>query len=103
MTYQQPTEILGHSINAWDMFYSRHFDWTYRQTLELCHNTLIAKALTDKIFAKISLSNPEHIVSQDRAAILKELGILFPYLGSVVSKDKELSAGRLLHLYYQPN
>ena len=103
MTYQQPTEILGHSINAWDTFYSENFDWTYRQTLELCHNTLIAKVLTDKIFTKIILSNPEFIVANDRRAILKELGLLFPYLGTVVSKDKELSAGRLLHLYYQPN
>ena len=103
MIYQQPTEILGHSINAWDTFYSRHFDWTYKKALEICHNTLMAKVLTDKLFAKIFLSNPEFIVDQNRDAIEQELGLLFPYLGSVVDREKDLSAGRLLHLYYQPN
>ena len=38
-----------------------------------------------------------------RAGLKNELGILFPYMGIKVDPAKELSAGRLLHLFYQPN
>lgn len=103
MSYQQPTESIGQSISVWDKFYQSHFEWTYKQALDICQNTLVAKTLTDKLFAKILLRNPEIIVSNDRLQIINELGLTFPYLGVMADPKKELSAGRLLNLYYQPN
>lgn len=103
MTNQRPTEILGNSINAWDEFYQKHYNWVYQYSLSVCHNTIAAKDLTDKLFAKIVLSNPECVVENDEAAFRSELGLMFPYLGIKVAADKTLNAGRLLHLYYQPN
>ncbi len=103
MTYQPPTEVIGNSINAWDEFYQNHFEWVYKQTLEICHNTLKAKELTDKLFVKVFFNNPEYVVENNKEAFRNELAVLFPYLGILVDRNKELSAGRLLHLYYQPN
>ncbi len=103
MTYPQPTEVIGDSINAWDTFYKSNFEWVYQQTLEICHNTLIAKDLTDKLFVKVFFNNPEYVVENNEQAFKNELAVFFPYLGVMVDREKELSAGRLLHLYYQPN
>ena len=103
MTQPQPTELLGQSINAWDEFYQKHFDWVYKYSLSVCHNTLKAKQLTDKIFVKVLLSNPEVVTNNSQIKLQKEIALLFPYLGLTVDSSKELSAGRLLHLYYQPN
>lgn len=103
MIYQQPADIIGQSISAWDRFYDTHFEWVYNKTLGFCHNTLKAKTLTDKIFAKVFLNNPSCIVENSEVEFKKELGILFPYLGIRVDQNKALSAGRLLHLYYLPN
>lgn len=97
------TETIGNSINAWDKFYQTHFDWVYQQSLAACHNTLKAKELTDKLFVKVLLAQPEVVVNNDLSFLKNELGIFFPYMGVSVNKNKELSAGRLLHLFYQPN
>ncbi len=103
MTRIEPTNAIGLSINAWDQFYQKHFDWVYKNSLALCHNTLKAKELTDRIFVKILLAHPEYIVDDNQKALLDELAILFPYLGAKVNPEKPLSAGRFLHLYYHPN
>jgi|GEM_PF-2308706 len=103
MNYQQPTEVIGDSINAWDQFYRNHFDMVYRRTLDICRNTLKAKELTDKLFVKVFFNNPEYVVENNEAGLKNELAILVPYYGLMADPNKELSAGRLLHLYYQPN
>ncbi len=103
MTDDTYTEVIGNSINAWDKFYRSHFDWVYKHTLNICHNTLKAKDLTDKLFAKVFLSHPELVVDNDTTLLSEELAVLFPYLGIKADRNKELSAGRLLHLYYHPN
>ena len=103
MTNLTTTEAIGKSINAWDDFYKAHFDWVYRQTLAACHNTLKAKQLTDRIFTKVLLSQPKVVAENDVQGLQNELGILFPYMGVRVNPDKELSAGRFLHLFYHPN
>ena len=103
MTDGRPTEVLGDSINAWDKFYRSNFKWVYQYSLDVCHNTLKAKELTDRLFVKVLLSHPEYIVENDEEALKAELGILFPYFKIRADITKELSAGRLLHMYYQPN
>ena len=103
MTRIEPTEVLGDTINAWDRFYQKHFDEIYTQCLEMCHNTLKAKDLTDKIFTKIFLANPASILDEKDNLLKNELAILFPYYEVTVDRKFELSAGRLLHLFYQPN
>jgi len=75
----------------------------YRKSLEICHNTLIAKELTDKLFVKAFFNNPELIVENNARALHNEMGIMLPYHNVYVAQDKELSAGRLLHIYYQAN
>ena len=103
MTRIQPTEVLGESINAWDSFYKAHFDEIYSQCLDICHNTLKAKELTDKIFAKMLLANPASITEEKDSLLKNELGVIFPYYDIKVDQKHELTAGRLLHLYYQPS
>ena len=103
MTYHQPTEVIGNSINAWDQFYQNHFDRVYKYTLQMCHNTLKAKELTDRMFVKLFFTDPGLVSENSEEVVESHLGILFPYIGVSPSQNKELSAGRLLHLYYQPN
>lgn len=103
MNYHRPTEIIGNSINKWDEFYQNHFEWVYKETLKICRNTLKAKEITDKLFVKAFFSNPECVAEGNKEAFKNEIAVLFPYLGVMVDLKKELSAGRLLHLYYQPN
>ncbi len=103
MTNYQPTEILGDTINAWDDFYQNHYDWVYQYSLKSCQNTLKAKELTDKIFVKLLLSNPEYIIDNNEKAFKSELGILFPYYGMDISEKFRTDAIGLLKMYYQPN
>ncbi|MEL6124032.1 MAG: hypothetical protein AAFR14_09940 [Bacteroidota bacterium] len=96
-------ELLGDCVQKWDSFYEANYSWIYDIVVSIVRNTLTAKTLTDKFMSQLILAVPEVVVEEDREAILKELALLFPYLGKSVSKAKELSAGRLLNIYYNPN
>jgi len=103
MRYQPPTEVIGNTIEAWDQFYADHFQWIYDHALDICHNTLKAKELTEKLFVKLFFTDPEVLIKRDAKRCQQHLAVLFPYLGVMVDPKKNLNAGRLLHLYYKPN
>jgi len=77
MSYQPPTEVIGNTIEAWDQFYADHFQWIY--------------------------TDPEVLINRDVEKCQGHLAVFFPYLGIMVNPKKNLNAGRLLNLYYNPN
>ncbi len=103
MSYQPPTEVIGNTIEAWDQFYADHFQWIYSHALDVCHNTLKAKELTEKLFVKLFFTDPEVLINRDVEKCQGHLAVFFPYLGIMVNPKKNLNAGRLLNLYYNPN
>lgn len=103
MTTTNNKELIGECINMYDAFHKENFDWIYKSALELSGNTLIAKSLADKMIAKLVLSSPDIIAQNNKEKCLERMALHLPYLGKGVDKKKELSAGRLLHIYYRPN
>lgn len=103
MTDTKKTELIGSCINNWDQFYKSNYKWIYQSALELSGNTLVAKTLADKFMTKVILSDPQIVVNNDVEACKTKMAIIFPYLGKGVSKNKTLSAGRLLNIFYRPN
>jgi len=96
-------ELIGDCINHWDQFYKSNYSWIYKCSLELCGNTLTAKTLAEKFMTKVILTNPEIVVNNDIEACKAKMAIIFPYLGNGVDRKKEVSAGRLLNIFYTPN
>ncbi len=103
MTKTKNSELLGDCISNWDRFYKSNYKWIYKNSLDLCGNTLVAKTLSDKFMTKVILSNPEIVINNDVEGCKSMMALLFPYLGKGVDKRRALSAGRLLNIFYTPN
>ena len=97
------TEAMGDCVQNWDAFYKSNYAWLYATTLDIAQNTIIAKQMADKILAHLVLSHPDIIVENNVEECQRYVALLFPYLGQSVDRKKELSAGRLLNVYYNPN
>jgi len=103
MTNLSNTEALGNCVHNWEAFYEANFAWLYATALDIVKNTLAAKEMTERIMAHLVLSHPNIIAENNVEECQKFVAVLFPYLGVSADRKKELSAGRLLSIYYNPN
>ena len=103
LTNLRNTEALGNCVHNWDTFYNTNYEWLYTTVLDIAKNTIVAREMTEKIMTHLVLAHPEIIAENNVEACQKFVAVLFPYLGITVDREKVLNAGRLLHLYYNPN
>lgn len=103
-TSQQPTlEIFGESIAEWDKFYEANYDWIHKLCMEHCLNYKEAAVLTNKIFMRILLANPESVIRHNHNALLAEMEQLFPDLKPSLEKSRKILSRRLMERYYSHN
>lgn len=97
------TQVLGQCVSNWDEFYATNYGWLYDSFLNSSKNSILAKGLTDRILTQLVLMHPDIVADNDSAACRKMISLMFPYMDISVDKSKDLNAGRLLSLYYNPN
>lgn len=103
MTDQQPTQQLGASINNWDRFYEEHYPWLYQSALALTGGRDTADKLTQRILAKVLLSDPKAVACSNREAIGAKVKEIYPDLSSILSAGSTVTPLELMLKFYSAN
>ena len=80
MNKQIAIEVLGESLLHWDAFYQAHYTWILEHFMKEVHCVRKAKKLTQELFAKILLKNPELVQLKSSSCLLAILQEEMPQL-----------------------